>query len=83
LFLASSKVARQERIPRNFIAGNSGVPLGIASDARDLPQVRWVDPSDPVRCFNDLTISQREAEGIKGSITTGRVLENGKVNFRA
>jgi hypothetical protein len=81
--LASSKVARQEGIPRNFLAGNSGVRFGIASDARDLPQVRWVDPSDPVRGFNDLTISQREAESIEGSITTGRVLENGKVKFRA
>ena len=64
-----------------LIAGNAGVRFGIASDVRDLPQVSWVDPSDPVRDFNDLSISQSEAESIECSITTGRVLENGKVNF--
>ena len=63
------------------LAGNSGARFGIASDVRDPPQVSWVDPSDPVRDFNDLCILQIEAQSIECSITTGRVLENGKVNF--
>jgi acetyl-CoA carboxylase / biotin carboxylase 1 len=79
--LASSTFARREGVPRKKNAGNSGVRFGIASDVRDLPQVSWIYPSDPVRCFNDLTISQSEAESIEGSTTTGRVLENGKVKI--
>jgi acetyl-CoA carboxylase / biotin carboxylase 1 len=35
-FLASSKVARREGIPRIFLAGNPGARFGIASEVRDL-----------------------------------------------
>jgi hypothetical protein len=37
LFLASSKLARREGIPRLFLAGNVGARFGIASEVRDLP----------------------------------------------
>jgi acetyl-CoA carboxylase / biotin carboxylase 1 len=52
LFLASSKLARREGIPRNFLAGISGARFGIASEVRDLLSVSLVGPSDPVKCFN-------------------------------
>ena len=71
----------ERKFLENYLAGNSGARFNIASDVRDPPQVSWVDPSDPVRDFNDLSISRSEAQSIECSITTGRVLENGKVNF--
>jgi acetyl-CoA carboxylase / biotin carboxylase 1 len=73
LFLASSKLARREGIPRKLFSDNSGARFGIASDVRDLLQVSWVDSSDPVKGFNDVAISQRDAESINNSVTTGRV----------
>jgi hypothetical protein len=42
----------------------------------DVLQVSRVVPSDPVRGFNDIAISQGDAEGIKDSIATGRIPEN-------
>jgi biotin carboxylase/acetyl-CoA carboxylase carboxyltransferase component/biotin carboxyl carrier protein len=81
LFLAASKLARREGIPRIYLAANSGARIGIASEVRDLLQVSWVDPSDPVKGFNCLAISQSDAESIKDSITTGRILENGMVEI--
>jgi hypothetical protein len=47
----------------------------------DVLQVSWVDPSDPVRGFNDIAIPQSDAEGIMDSIAAGRVLENGTVEI--
>jgi hypothetical protein len=44
-------------------------------------QVSWVDPSDPVRGFNDIAILQSDAQGIEDSIAAGRVLENGMVEI--
>jgi acetyl-CoA carboxylase / biotin carboxylase 1 len=74
IFLASSKPARREGIPRIYFAANSCARFGIASEVRDLLQVSWVDPSDPVRGFNCLALLQSDAESIKNAITTGRVL---------
>ena len=71
----------ERKFLENYLAGNSGARFNLASDVRDPPQVSWVDPSDPVRDFNDLSISQSEAQSIECSITTGRVLENGKVKI--
>jgi acetyl-CoA carboxylase / biotin carboxylase 1 len=81
IFLASSTVARGEGIARKFLAGYSEARFWIALDVTDLLQVSWVDPSDPVRDFNDLAISKSDAEGIADSIATGRVLENGMVEI--
>jgi acetyl-CoA carboxylase / biotin carboxylase 1 len=79
IFLACSTVDRREGIRRKFLAGHSRARFGIASDVMDVLQVSWIDPSDPVRGFNDMAISQSDAEGMKDSIATGRVLENGMV----
>jgi acetyl-CoA carboxylase / biotin carboxylase 1 len=40
-----------------------------------------VGPSDPVKGFNYLAVSQSDAESIKNSIATGRALENGMVEI--
>jgi acetyl-CoA carboxylase / biotin carboxylase 1 len=81
MFLASSKLARRKGIRRIFLAGNSGARFGIASEVRDLLSVSLVGPSDPVKGFNYLAISQSDAESIKDSIATGRALENGVVEI--
>jgi hypothetical protein len=83
LFLAASKVARREGIPRIYFAAISGARIEIASEVKTLLQVSWVDPSDPVKGFNCLVISQSDAESIKDSISTGRVLENGMIEIRS
>ena len=80
-FTSSKDVRREEILLEFFLAGDSGAHFYIAWDVRDPHQVSWVDPSDPVRDFNDLSISQSEAQSIECSITTGRVLENGKVKI--
>jgi acetyl-CoA carboxylase / biotin carboxylase 1 len=79
IFLACSTVDRREGTPQTILAGYSGARFGIASDVMDVLQVSWIDRSDPVRGFNDMAISQSDAEGMKDSIATGRVLENGMV----
>ena len=66
-----------------FLAGNSGARFGIALDVRDLPQASWADPSEPVRGLNDLAISRSDADDIKDSITTVRVLGMAWLKFRA
>jgi acetyl-CoA carboxylase / biotin carboxylase 1 len=52
MFLASSKLARREGIPRIFLAGNSGARFGdrVGSQGPALGQLGG--PSDPVKGFN-------------------------------
>jgi hypothetical protein len=57
LFWASSTLDLRSGILRIFLASNSGVSLGIASDGRALPTVSLVDTSDPVKCFRCFAIS--------------------------
>ena len=80
-FLASSKDVRRKGIPRNIscwkLRGTLWYRVGCQGPASgQLGRSIW-----PCERFNDLSISQSEAESIECSITTGRVLENGKVKI--
>lgn len=49
LFLRASEMARESRIPRIYIAANSGARIGLAEEIRHMFHVAWQDPADPYK----------------------------------
>lgn len=62
LFDAASKLAREEGIPRVYIAANSGARIGLAEEVRACFKAAWVDPSDPAKGFKYLYLSTDDYE---------------------
>ena len=43
----ASEMARQEGLPRIYIAANSGARIGLANEVKNLFKIAWIDPSTP------------------------------------
>ena len=43
----ASEMARQEGLPRIYIAANSGARIGLANEVKSLFKIAWIDPSTP------------------------------------
>lgn len=76
LFLAASKYARKRGIPRIYLAANSGARIGVAEEIRDVLQVDWVDPSNPMKGFNYLAVRDEDLNTIGQFIRTGKRLSD-------
>jgi biotin carboxylase/acetyl-CoA carboxylase carboxyltransferase component/biotin carboxyl carrier protein len=74
LFLAASQLAREEGIPRIYLAANAGARIGIADEVRDRIQVNWNDPADPLKGFDGLAVTSEDLKDIGDAVTTGRML---------
>ncbi|KAH9255170.1 hypothetical protein BASA81_006610 [Batrachochytrium salamandrivorans] len=57
LFLEASKLARTLRIPRLYIAANSGARIGMADEVKKCFQVAWVDETNPNKGFQYIYLS--------------------------
>lgn len=56
LFLRASRYARRHRLPRIYIAANSGARIGIAEEVLHTFDVDWVNPDDHRKGFRDLLL---------------------------
>ena len=45
-------MAREEGLPRIYIAVNSGARIGLANEVKSLFKIAWVDPSTPDKVCN-------------------------------
>lgn len=77
LFLAASKYARKRRVPRIYLAANSGARIGVAEEVREVLQVDWVDVANPAKGFNSLAVRDEDLNTVKQFIRTGRRLKGG------
>uniref|UniRef100_A0A8C2F1L7 acetyl-CoA carboxylase n=1 Tax=Cyprinus carpio TaxID=7962 RepID=A0A8C2F1L7_CYPCA len=67
LFLRASELAREEGIPRIYIAANSGARIGLAEEIRHMFQVAWIDPDDPYKGFKYLYLTPQDYTRISSS----------------
>lgn len=72
LFVAASRLAREEGIPRIYLAANSGARIGIAEEVREKIQVLWCDKDDPTKGYECLAVSENDIPELRHSIVTGR-----------
>lgn len=60
VFKLASEYAREKRIPRLFIAANSGARIGLADRVKKVYKVAFKDPSKPENGFDYLYVSKEE-----------------------
>mmetsp|Transcript_9843 Transcript_9843/g.16193 ORF Transcript_9843/g.16193 Transcript_9843/m.16193 type:complete len:2349 (-) Transcript_9843:1208-8254(-) len=87
LFCLASEQARKLRVPRIYLAANSGARIGLASEVKDVFSVEWNDPLNPSKGFKYLyldeatyrTLSERKSVQCEPVDVT---LEDGQVERR-
>lgn len=60
LFLRASELARKLKVPRIYLAANSGARIGIAKEVFANFKVAWEDPDDPERGFKYLYLTPED-----------------------
>ena len=60
VFAAASNYARARKIPRLYLAANSGARIGLAKTVRDAFQVAWNNENDPSQGFSYLYLTPED-----------------------
>ena len=60
LFNQASKLARKLKIPRIYLAANSGARIGLATEVREKFKVAWEDEKDPEKGFQGLYLDPED-----------------------
>ena len=56
-FQKASEFARKHRIPRIYLAANSGARIGLAEEIKHMFRVAWEDNNDPEKVRQLLNVS--------------------------
>ncbi|KAA8495577.1 Acetyl-CoA carboxylase [Porphyridium purpureum] len=67
LFKRASELARKEKIPRVFLATNSGARIGLSEEVRRKFKVDWVDVKEPSKGFHGLYLDAEDASKMSQS----------------
>jgi acetyl-CoA carboxylase/biotin carboxylase 1 len=60
IFCLASELARKLKIPRIYIAANSGARIGLAEEIKQLFRVAWKDPQEPNKGFKYLYLTPED-----------------------
>jgi len=60
LFQEASMLARRLKVPRIYLAANSGARIGLATELREKFHVAWEDESDPEKGFQGLYLTPED-----------------------
>lgn len=84
LFFRVTEFARRRRIPRVYIAANSGAKFGLAADIIDRLRVEWTDDGDHAKGVEFLYLEDGDYAAVEtGSVAGERVrLRNGQLVWR-
>eukprot|EP00924_Labyrinthula_sp_SR-Ha-C_P016633 snap_masked-scaffold_6-processed-gene-10.9-mRNA-1 protein AED:0.05 eAED:0.05 QI:0/-1/0/1/-1/1/1/0/2208 len=64
LFLKASELARARKIPRIYIAANSGARIGMAEEVKRCFKIKFKDESDPEQGFEYLYVTNKDYEAL-------------------
>lgn len=53
----ASTLSREKKLPRVYIAANSGARIGLAEELKHLYRVAWVDEAEPDKGYKYLYLS--------------------------
>jgi len=66
VFKLASEFARKRKIPRLFVAANSGARIGLAEGVKDAFNVAFKDPSKPENGYDYLYVSTEDYAKLLG-----------------
>jgi len=78
LFQEASKLARKLKIPRIYLAANSGARIGLAKEVQEKFKVDWCDPEDPEKGINGLYLTPEDYMELQagGDVVRAKLDEN-------
>lgn len=56
----ASTLSREKKLPRVYIAANSGARIGLAEELKHLYRVAWVDEAEPDKGYKYLYLSSAD-----------------------
>ena len=56
----ASALSREKKLPRVYIAANSGARIGLAEELKHLYRVAWVDEAEPDKGYKYLYLSSAD-----------------------
>ena len=56
----ASALSREKKLPRVYIAANSGARIGLAEELKQLYRVAWVDEAEPDKGYKYLYLSSAD-----------------------
>jgi acetyl-CoA carboxylase/biotin carboxylase 1 len=78
VFKMASEFAREKRVPRLFMAANSGARIGLADGVRKAFKVAFKEDSKPENGFNFLYLTQEDHDRFRDVVKTTPVTFNGE-----
>ncbi|XP_061460828.1 acetyl-CoA carboxylase 1 isoform X6 [Rhineura floridana] len=84
LFLRASELARQQGIPRIYVAANSGARIGLAEEIRHMFHVAWEDPADPYKGFKYLYLTPQDYKRVSAlnSVHCEHIEDEGESRYK-
>jgi len=67
LFQEASMLARRLKVPRIYLAANSGARIGLATELREKFHVAWEDEADPEKGFHGLYLTPEDYMELQSS----------------
>lgn len=77
VFSLASRFAREHRLPRIYLAANSGARIGMADSVKARFRVAWQKEEDPNQGFKYLYLAKEDYEELKGAVQAELVVEPG------
>ncbi len=81
LFQRASELARRLRVPRLYLAANSGARIGVAREVLQALKVAWEDPADMEKGFRYLYLTPEDHATItssgKGNVVNSQLVQEG------
>ncbi|KAK4475691.1 hypothetical protein MN116_000638, partial [Schistosoma mekongi] len=83
-FYRASQLARQLKIPRFYLASNTGARIKIAEDLKGVFNVAWIDSEHPEKGYKYLYLTPDDYYRFKfdDAVNCERVEENGEIRFK-
>ena len=85
VFKLASEYAREKRIPRLYVAANSGARIGVADSVRNVFKVAFKDASKPENGFDYIYVTKEDYLGLtkeKQNIIAEPISRDGKEVYR-
>uniref|UniRef100_A0A8C4Q2H7 Acetyl-CoA carboxylase n=2 Tax=Eptatretus burgeri TaxID=7764 RepID=A0A8C4Q2H7_EPTBU len=83
LFQQASELAREERVPRVYVAANSGARIGLAEEIRHMFRVAWNDWNDPYKGYKYLYLTPQDFKKVSAlnSVQCEHIEEEGESRY--
>lgn len=82
VFQLASERARQYKIPRIYLAANSGARIGLAEEVKHLFKIAWIDKTNVEEGFKYLYLTPEDYKKVPESVKTELIEDEGETRYK-